>query len=198
MGGPRGARVLVVEDDGVLALDLAETLDDLGYTVAGTATRGEEAIDLARRLHPNLILMDVGLAGDIDGIAAAEAIRDEHDVPVVFLTAHADDDTLHRATRSDASAYLVKPFKPPDLRCVIEIALHKHATDVRLRENERWLELTLQQRTAALEAANSRARSFQLFRRARSARAAAGNRQLQPAVDRTAFAAARRGRAQLI
>ena len=95
MGGPRGARVLVVEDDGVLALDLAETLDDLGYTVAGTATRGEEAIDLARRLHPNLILMDVGLAGDIDGIAAAEAIRDEHDVPVVFLTAHADDDTLH-------------------------------------------------------------------------------------------------------
>ena len=160
MGGPRGARVLVVEDDGVLALDLAETLDDLGYTVAGTATRGEEAIDLARRLHPNLILMDVGLAGDIDGIAAAEAIRDEHDVPVVFLTAHADDDTLHRATRSDASAYLVKPFKPPDLRCVIEIALHKHATDVRLRENERWLELTLQQRTAALEAANAELEAF--------------------------------------
>jgi light-regulated signal transduction histidine kinase (bacteriophytochrome) len=160
VGGPRGARVLVVEDDGVLALDLAETLDDLGYTVAGTATRGEEAIDLARRLHPNLILMDVGLAGDIDGIAAAEAIREEHDVPVVFLTAHADDDTLHRATRSDASAYLVKPFKPPDLRCVIEIALHKHATDVRLRENERWLELTLQQRTAALEAANRELEAF--------------------------------------
>ena len=160
VGGPRGARVLVVEDDGVLALDLAETLDDLGYTVAGTATRGEEAIDLARQLHPQLILMDVGLAGDIDGIAAAEAIRDEHDVPVVFLTAHADDDTLHRATRSDASAYLVKPFKPPDLRCVIEIALYKHATDVRLRENERWLELTLQQRTAALEAANRELEAF--------------------------------------
>jgi light-regulated signal transduction histidine kinase (bacteriophytochrome) len=141
-------------------LDLAETLDDLGYTVAGTATRGEEAIDLARQLHPQLILMDVGLAGDIDGIAAAEAIRDEHDVPVVFLTAHADDDTLHRATRSEPSAYLVKPFKPPDLRCVIEIALAKHATDVRLRENERWLELTLQQRTAALEAANRELEAF--------------------------------------
>lgn len=160
VSGERGARVLVVEDDGVLALDLAETLDDLGYTVAGTATRGEEAIDLARLLQPNLILMDVGLAGDIDGIAAAEAIRDEHDVPVVFLTAHADDDTLHRATRSDASAYLVKPFKPPDLRCVIEIALHKHATDMRLRENERWLEQTLQQRTAALEAANRELEAF--------------------------------------
>jgi signal transduction histidine kinase len=158
--GPQGARIMVVEDDGVLALHLAETLDELGYTVAGTATRGEEAIELAGRLHPHLILMDVGLAGNIDGIAAAAAIRDEHDIPVVFLTAHADDDTLHRATSTDASAYLVKPFKAPDLRCVIEIALHKHATDVRLRENERWLELTLQQRTAALEAANSELEAF--------------------------------------
>jgi two-component system, sensor histidine kinase and response regulator len=158
--GSSGARILVVEDDGVLALNLADTLDELGYTVAGTATRGEEAIDLARCLHPNLILMDVGLAGQIDGITAAETIRDEHDVPVVFLTAHDDEDTLHRATHLDASAYLVKPFKAPDLRCVIEIALHKHATDVRLRENERWLELTLQQRTAALEAANSELEAF--------------------------------------
>jgi two-component system, sensor histidine kinase and response regulator len=155
-----GARILVVEDDGVLALNLADTLDELGYTVAGTATRGEEAIDLARRLHPDLILMDVGLAGQIDGIAAAETIRDEHDVPVVFLTSHADEDTLHRATHADPSAYLVKPFKAPDLRCVIEIALHKHAIDLRLRENERWLELTLQQRTAALEAANSELEAF--------------------------------------
>ena len=151
---------MVVEDDGVLALNLADTLDELGYTVAGMATRGEEAIDLARRLHPHLILMDVGLAGDIDGITAAETIRDELDVPVVFLTAHADDDTLRRATSTDASAYLVKPFKAPDLRCVIEIALHKHAADVRLRENERWLELTLQQRTAALEAANRELEAF--------------------------------------
>ena len=158
--GASGARILVVEDERVLALDLAETLDELGYTVAGTATRGEEAIELARRLHPHLILMDVGLAGEIDGITAAETIRDEHDVPVVFLTAHADDDTLHRATSTDASAYLVKPFKAPELRCVIEIALHKHAADVRLRENERWLELTLQQRTAALEAANSELEAF--------------------------------------
>jgi light-regulated signal transduction histidine kinase (bacteriophytochrome) len=155
-----GARIMIVEDERILALDLAETLDELGYTVAGMASRGEEAIELARRLDPQLILMDVRLDGDVDGIAAAETIRDEHDVPVVFLTAHADDDTLHRATRSEASAYLVKPFKPPDLRCVIEIALHKHATDVRLRENERWLEQTLQQRTASLEATNRELEAF--------------------------------------
>jgi light-regulated signal transduction histidine kinase (bacteriophytochrome) len=155
-----GARIMIVEDERILALDLAETLDELGYTVAGMAARGEEAIELARQLHPQLILMDVRLDGNIDGITAAEAIRDEHDVPVVFLTAHADDDTLQRATSTDASAYLVKPFKPPDLRCVIEIALHKHAADVRLRENERWLEQTLQQRTAALEAANRELEAF--------------------------------------
>jgi len=155
-----GARIMIVEDERILALDLAETLDELGYTVAGTASRGEEAIELARRLDPQLILMDVRLEGDIDGITAAETIRDEHDVPVVFLTAHADDDTLQRATSTDASAYLVKPFKPPDLRCVIEIALHKHAADMRLRENERWLEQTLQHRTAALEAANRELEAF--------------------------------------
>jgi signal transduction histidine kinase len=160
VAGPLGARIMVVEDERVLALDLADTLDELGYTVVGMATRGEEAIELARRLHPELILMDVRLAGEIDGITAAETIRDEHDVPVVFITAHADDDTLHRATNTDASAYLVKPFKGPDLRCVIEIALHKHAADVRLRENERWLEQTLQQRTAALEAANRELEAF--------------------------------------
>jgi two-component system sensor histidine kinase/response regulator len=151
---------MVVEDERVLALDLSDTLEDLGYEVAGMASTGEEAIELARQLHPQLILMDVGLAGDIDGITAAETIRDEHDIPVVFLTAHADDDTLHRATRSEASAYLVKPFKGPDLRCVIEIALHKHEADLRLRENERWLEQTLQQRTAALEAANRELEAF--------------------------------------
>ena len=155
-----GARIMIVEDERILALDLAETLDELGYTVAGMASRADEAIELARRLDPQLILMDVRLDGDVDGITAAETIRDEHDVPVVFLTAHADDDTLQRATSSDASAYLVKPFKAPDLRCVIEIALHKHATDMRLRENERWLEQTLQQRTAALEAANRELEAF--------------------------------------
>jgi two-component system, sensor histidine kinase and response regulator len=155
-----GARIMIVEDERILALDLAETLDELGYTVAGLASRGEEAIELARQLHPQLILMDVRLAGEIDGITAAETIRDEHDIPVVFLTAHADGDTLRRATSTDASAYLVKPFKPPDLRCVIEIALHKHAADARLRENERWLEQTLQQRTAALEAANRELEAF--------------------------------------
>lgn len=144
------ARILIVEDDRIVAMDLAETLGELGYSVAGLATGGEEAIELARRLGPQLILMDVRLAGEIDGIAAAQAIRGERDVPVVYLTAHSDGETLRRATRSDPAAYLVKPFKSPELRCVIEIALHKHAVEVRLRENEQWLATTLQSLTEAV------------------------------------------------
>jgi PAS domain S-box-containing protein len=144
------ARIMIVEDERIVAMDLAQTLGELGYDVAGMATRGEEAIELARRLSPQLILMDVRLAGEIDGITAAQAIRHERDVPVVYLTAHSDSETLRRAARSDASAYLVKPFKSPELRCVIEIALHKHAMDVRLRENEQWLATTLQSLTEAV------------------------------------------------
>jgi two-component system sensor histidine kinase/response regulator len=154
------ARIMIVEDERIVAMDLAETLRELGYAVAGVATRGEEAIELARQLTPQLILMDVRLAGNLDGIAAAQAIRDERDVPVIYLTAHSDNETLRRATHSDAAAYLVKPFKSPELRCVIEIALHKHATDARLRENERWLAATLETRTAALQAANHELEAF--------------------------------------
>ncbi len=137
-------RILIVEDERIVAMDLAGTLTELGYSVAGMAARGEDAIEQAKRLNPNLILMDVRLAGKIDGIQAAQSIRQERDVPVVYLTAHSDNETLKRASSTAASGYLVKPFKSPELRCVIEIALHKHAADVRMRENEQWLSTTLQ------------------------------------------------------
>ena len=137
-------RILIVEDERIVAMDLAGTLTDLGYAIVGMATRGEDAIEQAQRLNPNLILMDVRLGGKMDGIQAAQSIRETRDVPVVYLTAHSDNETLRRAADTSASGYLVKPFKSPELRCVIEIALHKHAADVRLRENEQWLSTTLQ------------------------------------------------------
>lgn len=151
-------RILVVEDERIVALDLASSLSELGYAVAGMATRGEEAIELTRRLEPDLILMDVRLAGAMDGIQAAHAIRQQRDVPIVYLTAHSDSETLRRAAQSAASGYLVKPFKSPELRCVIEIALHKHAVDVRLRENEQWLSTTLNSITEAVIAADGSGR----------------------------------------
>jgi len=137
-------RLIVVEDDRIVALDLTGTLEDLGYHVAGTATRGEDAIDLSLSLRPDLMLMDVRLAGTIDGIEAAKSIRHASDVPIIYLTAHSDRDTLQRAADTNASGYLVKPFKAPELRCAIEIALHKHALDVRMHANDQWLAITLQ------------------------------------------------------
>jgi two-component system, cell cycle sensor histidine kinase and response regulator CckA len=136
-------RILVVEDERIVAMDLAATLQELGYEVVGMATRGEDAVQRAAELQPELILMDVRLAGKLDGIQAAEIIHRSRDVPVVYLTAHSDNETLRRAAATAASGYLVKPFKSPELRCTIEVALHKHAADMRVREHEQWLHTTL-------------------------------------------------------
>jgi PAS domain S-box-containing protein len=137
-------RILIVEDERIVALDLAATLGELGYDVAGVASKSDEAIERSRQLNPNLILMDVRLSGPLDGIRTAEIIRKQRDVPIVYLTAHSDSETLRRAAESSASGYVVKPLKSPELRCAIEIALHKHAIDARMREREQWLATTLQ------------------------------------------------------
>ena len=144
--GPRSRpSILVVEDERVVAMDLAGTLEDLGYDVAGVAARAEAAIRSAAELQPSLILMDIRLAGEaMDGIEIAEVIQRSQDVPVVYLTAHSDSESVRRAAAASAAGYLVKPFRSPDLRCAIEIALHVHAAGKIVRERERWLAVTLQ------------------------------------------------------
>jgi two-component system, sensor histidine kinase and response regulator len=158
----RPARILVVDDEWIVARDLADTLSAYGYVVSDPATTGEDAVVKARTEVPELVLMDVGLAGAIDGIEAARRICAERAVPIVYLTAHADDDTLRRAQSTRPLAFLVKPFRAADLRCAIEIALDKHESDLALSERERSLATTLQsigetmvtvrQRNAELEA----------------------------------------------
>ncbi|HEU4601652.1 MAG TPA: ATP-binding protein [Steroidobacteraceae bacterium] len=162
------ARILIVEDERIVALNLADTLGELGYTVAGVATEGEEAIDRARQADPNLILMDVHLSGTLDGIRTAEIIRQQRDVPIIYLTAHSDGDTLRRAAESSPSGYLVKPFKSPELRCAIEIALYKHALDARMRDREQWLATTLQSIADAVVATDPD-RTIRLFNQAAEA-----------------------------
>jgi CheY-like chemotaxis protein len=119
-------RVLIVEDEQIIALDLAEMLDDLGYQVAGTASRAEEAVALAQSLTPDIVLMDIHLAGPTDGVTAARQIRATSDIPVVFVTAFDDAKTVGRAKFTEPYGYLIKPFGQRELRVVIEMALYHH------------------------------------------------------------------------
>lgn len=142
-GGAAPARILVVEDESVVAHDLADTLAELGYVVIDIVATGEQAIERSLTTRPSVVLMDIRLAGAVDGIEAAVRIHAELDVPIIFLTAHSDDHTLQRAKHTYPLAYLVKPFREAELRCAIEIAIHKHEIDARLRVREQWLATTL-------------------------------------------------------
>lgn len=128
--------ILIVEDEGIVAEDLACKVRQLGYEVAGTTGTGEEAIRLAREEQPDLVLMDIRLAGAMDGIEAAQHILKERKLPILYLTAHSDSTTAERAQRADASGYILKPFDDRDLRIQIEMALHKYRADKQLRESE--------------------------------------------------------------
>ncbi|MBI2390610.1 MAG: response regulator [Deltaproteobacteria bacterium] len=127
-------RILIVEDQRLIAADLASTLKRLGYDVAGSVASGEEAVPAALELHPDLILMDIRLRDEMDGIQAAEAIRARSDVPIVYLTAYADEETIARAKGTTPFGYLVKPFNERELRAAIEIAIYKHDADRLLAE----------------------------------------------------------------
>jgi PAS domain S-box-containing protein len=135
--------VLIVEDEAIVAADLAGKLKGLGYEVAGTAARGEEAVALADRLRPQLVLMDIRLKGAMDGIEASAAIRCQHDIPVIYLTAHSDAATLARAKLTGPFGYVLKPFDERDLATQIEMALYRHQADRQLREQREWLQVTL-------------------------------------------------------
>jgi diguanylate cyclase (GGDEF)-like protein/PAS domain S-box-containing protein len=130
------ARILVVEDEAIVARDIQMQLRELGYAVAGHTTRGEDAVAMVAQSPPDLVVMDIQLAGAMDGIAAAHSIRtnSQHTVPVVFLTAFDADETLARAKLTEPFGYILKPFTERDLRTVIEMALYKCQAESRLRD----------------------------------------------------------------
>jgi len=121
------ARILVVEDDAFIALDVTEALKGFGYDVVASVPTGKAAIESAAQLKPDFILMDINLQGDMDGIQAAEAIHATSPTPLVFLTALSDEATLQRAKLTGPYGYLIKPFDPAELRSTIEIALDRYA-----------------------------------------------------------------------
>jgi EAL domain-containing protein (putative c-di-GMP-specific phosphodiesterase class I)/DNA-binding response OmpR family regulator len=136
-------KVMVVEDEVVIAMDTCNQLEDFGYKVVANAFSGEQAISEATQHSPEIVIMDIVLSGSIDGIMAAQTIIESLQIPVIFLTAYSDPITLGRAKISGASSYLIKPYRFAELHACIEIALHKHHTERKLREREHWYAKTL-------------------------------------------------------
>lgn len=128
--------VLVVEDESIVSKDIQHSLKKLGYTIVGAAATGEKAYELAVTLSPDIILMDIMLKGDMNGIEAVEKIKEEIDVPIIYLTAYADKSTLEKAKITEPYGYIIKPFKDVDLHTTIEMALYKFSQERKVK-NER-------------------------------------------------------------
>ena len=131
--------ILIVEDEAIVAKDIQQSLKKAGYNVVGVASTGEKAIELANEKKPDLILMDIMLKGPMSGIEAAEEIRLALNIPVVFLTAYADESTFNKAKITEPYGYIIKPFKDIDLHTSIQLALHKHEKDSSIKKDRDFL-----------------------------------------------------------
>jgi DNA-binding LytR/AlgR family response regulator len=131
--------VLVVEDEAIVSKDIQHSLKKLGYNVVGAASTGEKAIDMAGNLKPDIILMDIMLKGKLTGIEAAEEIKAAYHLPVIFLTAYADEATLSKAKVTEPYGYIIKPFKEIDIHTSIEMAIYKHSKESEVRKERDFL-----------------------------------------------------------
>ncbi len=145
-GAPAAAgqseRILVVEDEQIVALDIRLHLEQLGYTVAASHAEAETALEYLQEVRgapPDLVIMDIHLQGAMDGVSAAEIIREQYDLPVIFMTAYADEETLARAKVTEPFAYIIKPFEERELRTAVELAMYRHRMSRAIRERERLL-----------------------------------------------------------
>jgi len=150
MNDERTCRILVVEDEAVIALRLQKRLKEMGYDVPDIAYSGEDAVERAGRLRPDLVLMDIMLPGKLDGIEAAKIVKTEFDIPVIFLTAFSEDKILKRAKQAEPFGYLLKPFQDRDIKAAIEVALYKKGMEEKLQKAHSELEERVKQRTAEL------------------------------------------------
>ncbi len=155
-----GAKILVVEDERITAEDIKDGLKSLGYKVPAVVYSGEDAVKKAGELQPDLVLMDIQLEGEMDGIEAAEQIRMHYDIPVIYLTAYSDESTLERAKRTEPSGYVLKepsgfihkPFEESELHSVIEITLYRHKME---KTHDQWISALLESINEALIATDN-------------------------------------------
>ncbi|WP_421909645.1 response regulator [Methanolacinia petrolearia] len=129
-----GSKVLIVEDEVIVAMSIERTLSSFGYDVVGLSTSPEDAIRIAGELKPDLVLMDINLDGEIDGIDAAEKIAQTSDIPVISLTSYTNEETMRRAIGTNPYGYLTKPVRPKELHTTIETVLNKHRAEIAERE----------------------------------------------------------------
>lgn len=137
------AKIFIVEDEIIVSMEIQDRLRGLGYTVCGAAVSGEQAIQRAMETQPDLVLMDIMLKGEMDGVEAAKKILSSYDIPIVFLTAHSDKATLQRAKITGPFGYLLKPFDERSLHTTIEMAIYRHDMERQLKESRQWFATTL-------------------------------------------------------
>jgi two-component system cell cycle sensor histidine kinase/response regulator CckA len=148
-------RILVVDDERIVAEDISESLQHMGFEVIGTAQSGPQAIEMALSMRPDLIMMDIVLQGEMDGVQAAAIIREKIDTPCVFLTAYSDPGVLERAKATEPAGYIVKPFEEAGLRSTVEIALYKVKAEQALRQSREWFSTTLMSISEGVIATNA-------------------------------------------
>ena len=119
------SKIMVVEDEGIVGLELSEALNRMGYQVLPVVATGHEALETVVVEHPDLILMDIRLEGELDGVETARKIHNNFKIPIIYLTAHSDETTIQRAKHTESYGYLLKPFEERSLRAAIEVALYK-------------------------------------------------------------------------
>lgn len=149
-------RILLVEDEAITAMRIKSSLENMGYAVTSTVFSGEEALAHIEEDRPDLVLMDIVLDGQMDGIETAMEIRSRFKIPVVYLTAHSKESMLKRIKTTEPFGYIIKPFDEGELRAVVEIAFYKHETEQSLKKHKEQLEAAVKSRTAELESAVKR------------------------------------------
>jgi len=147
-------KILIVDDEWLTRLEIEEMLTDLGYNVAGQAETGAEAVAMARKLNPDLILMDVEMPGEMNGLDAAREIKTELGTPIVFISGHDDPEYIEAAKEIAPLGYVMKPFDEREVHAFVEIALTRRELELKLEEAQDELEQRVESRTAELEKAN--------------------------------------------